>query len=217
MQLLIRTHSPPGTYCWQTVTNPALRPKCTITFSDFKVSAVRMKKLFRRDAVEAEAKAKAKAKAEAADKRSQGFYDKMRVAIQNKDYLRMTFIIGNPDYDPNRVGAGDMRTALHTAAHEDDCESLAILLRHKGIDPNVKTTDGLTPFLLAASEGKKVSLEVLLDDGRVDANARNGKDQSAEELIDALNKDIKAKKTMAKAMANRDKKQLAAKDTTKLA
>ena len=148
---------------------------------------------------------------------SEALYRDMQKAIHKKNYGQMRAIIANPAYNGDRVGGSDQRTALHTAAHEDDCESLAILLRHKGIDPNVKTTDGLTPFLLAASEGKKVSLEVLLDDGRVDANARNGKDQSAEELIDALNKDIKAKKTMAKAMANRDKKQLAAKDTTKLA
>ena len=110
---------------------------------------------------EAEAKAEAEAEAAAAAKRSKALYDDMRAAIQNKNYLQMTFIIGNLDYDPNRVGAGDMRTALHTAAHEDDQEALVILLRHKGIDPNVKTTEGLTPFLLAASEGKKVSFKVL--------------------------------------------------------
>ena len=165
---------------------------------------------------EAEAKAEAEAEAAAAAKRSKALYDDMRAAIQNKNYLQMTFIIGNLDYDPNRVGAGDMRTALHTAAHEDDQEALVILLRHKGIDPNVKTTEGLTPFLLAASEGKKVSFKVLLEDSRVDTNARNCKDQSAKELINALDKDIKAKKAM-ELLANRDKEQLAPKDTTKLA
>ena len=88
--------------------------------------------MFRRDAAEAEAKAKAEAeakeKAEAAARRSKALYEDMREAIQRKDYQHMRTIIGNPDYNPNRVGALDMRTALHTAAHEDDPESLAILL-----------------------------------------------------------------------------------------
>ena len=132
-----------------------------------------MKKLFRRDAA---------------------LYDDMRVAIQKKDYQQMRRVIRNPDYNPNRVGALDQRTALHTASHEDDREAISILLQQTSIDTNVKTTEGLTPFILAASEGKIHSFEVLLSDSRVDADSRDGKDRSAMELINALNKELKSKK-----------------------
>ena len=128
-------------------------------------------------------------------------YNNMREAIQKKNYEQMRTIIRNPDYDPNRVGAGDKRTALHTAAHEDDREALAILLRQRGINPNVRTTKGLTPFLLAASEGKMVSFEVLLNDSRVDADERDGEDHTALELVNSPGKVIntnKAKQLLAK-------------------
>ena len=52
-----------------------------------------------------------------------------------------------------------------------------------GINTNLRTTKGLTPFLYAASRGKMVSFEVLLNDSRVDTNLRDGEDQTALELI----------------------------------
>ena len=128
----------------------------------------------------------------------------------------MKQIIANTDYDSNRVGGGDMRTALHTAAHEDDRQCLLILLEQKSIDTNVKTSRGLTPFLLAASKGKMVSFEVLLKDSRVDPDARDGKDKAAMELINALGKEIKANKAK-ELLATRSIKQLNLTDTTKLA
>ena len=175
--------------------------------------SVRMRKLFRRD----EGEAKEKAEAEV---RSKALYDDMRGAIQNKDYRQMRTVIGNPDYNPNRVGAFDLRTALHTAAHEDDQEALSILLRQTRIDTNVKTTEGFTPFLLAASEGKMVSFEMLLNDRRVNPHARGGKDQTAMELItslaQSLGREVKADKAK-ELLAKHDNSQVVQKDTAKLA
>ena len=151
------------------------------------------------------------------EEKSEVLFNDMRGAIQKKNYQQMRKIIADPDYDPNRVGTvGDKRTALHTAAHDDDREALAILLEQTSIDTNVKTTEGLTPFLYAASRGKMVSFEVLLNDGRVDVDERDGKDQTALELINSLGKEIKAHKAK-ELLAGRDKKHLALKDAIKLA
>ena len=56
----------------------------------------------------------------------------MRSAILNKEYLEMMFVIGSRDYN-----AGDRRTALHTAGHEEDRQALDILLGQKNINTNV--------------------------------------------------------------------------------
>ena len=138
----------------------------------------------------------------------------MQKAIQKKNYTQMRAIIEDPDYNPNRMGALDQRTALHTAAHDDNREALAILLEQTNIDTNVKTTKGLTPFLYAASRGKLVSFEVLLNDDRVDVDERDLDDQTAMELINSLGKEIKAHKAK-ELLAKRDKKPL--KDAIKLA
>ena len=164
----------------------------------------------------AEAAKSQTAKAEAAIQRTEALYITMQRAIQKKNYSQMRAIIEDPDYNPNRVGALDQRTALHTAAHDDNREALAILLEQTSIDTNVKTTDGLTPFLYAASRGKMVSLEVLLNDGRVDVDERDGKDQTAMELINLLDREIKAHKAR-ELLAERDKKPLALNDAIKLA
>ena len=128
------------------------------------------------------------------EENSEVLFNDMRGAIQKKKYQQMRKIIADPDYDPNRVGALDMRTALHTAAHDDNREALAILLEQTSIDTNVKTTEGLTPFLYAASRGKMVSFEVLLNDGRVDVDERDGEDQTVMDLINSWGKKIKTHK-----------------------
>ena len=68
-----------------------------------------MKKLFGRGSASDEAKAEAAkaeaAKAEAAIQRAEALYSDMQRAIQKKNYVKMRAIIGDPDYDPNRVGA----------------------------------------------------------------------------------------------------------------
>ena len=145
----------------------------------------------------------------------QVLYDDMRTAIQKKNYHRMKQIVANTDYDSNRVGGGDMRTALHTAAHEDDRQCLLILLEQKSIDTNVKTSRGLTPFLLAASKGKMVSFEVLLNDKRIDVDARDDEDNNALELVHGLGKEIKFQK--AKELLEKSSRDSSVKGTTKLA
>ena len=147
---------------------------------------------------------------------SEALYRDMQKAIHKKNYGQMRAIIANPAYNGDRVGGSDQRTALHTAAHEDDREALAILLGQTSIDTNVRTTRGLTPFLYAASKGKMISFEVLLNDSRVDTNLRDGEDQTALELITALGKEIKVNKAR-ELLAKRKDTPLVQKDTTKLA
>ena len=153
---------------------------------------------------------------DAAAKKSEALYNDMRAAIQETNYRQMRRIIADPDYEPNRVGAGDKRTALHTAAHEDDQGALDILLKQTSIDTNVRTAKGLTPFLYAASRGRMVSFEVLMNDSRVNVKARDGEDQTAMELITSLGKEIKANKAK-ELLANRIQKPVAGKGTIKLA
>ena len=124
-------------------------------------------------------------------KRAEALYDEMRAAINDNNHQRMREIIGNKDYMINRVGGKDKRTALHTATMEQNRETLAILLGHQDIDTNVKTSNGLTPLLLAAAKGKMVSLEVLLADSRVNDKVKDIDDQSVLELVEALGKRIK--------------------------
>ena len=81
---------------------------------------------------------------DAVAKRSDVLHNDMRAAIQKKNYQQMRAIIEDPDYDPNRVGMADQRTALHTAAHAEDQDALVILLQQTSIDTNVRTTKGLT-------------------------------------------------------------------------
>ena len=137
-------------------------------------------------------------------------YNDMQEAIQAKDYDKMRGIIADPNYDLDGVGASDKRTALHTAVYEDDSESLGILLGQTKINVNVTTTEGNTPFLYAASIGKWVSFEILLNDSRVDIDLRDGKNRTALELITVLGEEIQVNK--AKELLAKRKE-----DTTKLA
>ena len=139
------------------------------------------------------------------------------VALQKKNYVKMRAIIGDPDYDPNRVGAADQRTALHTAAQAEDLEALDILLQQADIDTNVGTIDGLTPLLLAAAKGKMTSFEVLLNDSRVDEDAMDGRDQTAMDLITSLGKEIKANKAKDLLENRKQKPDATIKGTIKLA
>ena len=72
------------------------------------------------------------------------------------------------------------------------------------------TTEGNTPFLYAASIGKWVSFEILLNDSRVDIDLRDGKNRTALELITVLGEEIQVNK--AKELLAERKE-----DTTKLA
>ena len=150
------------------------------------------------------------------DRVAEALYNNMRTAIQKKDHQHMREIVESTRYDPNRVGGGDQRTALHTAAQLDDKESLLILLGQPTIDTNVRTSKGLTPFLLAASKGKMVAFEVLLNDKRVEVEALDDEDQSALELINSLGKEIKAAKAK-ELLEKRNKKRQSVEEGTKLA
>ena len=74
----------------------------------------------------------------------------------------------------------------------------------------------MTPFLLAAAEGKKVAFEVLHGDDRLDKNARTEKDQSALELINAFGNEVRVKKSM-ELLAKQGKMAPSIENTTKLA
>ena len=74
----------------------------------------------------------------------------------------------------------------------------------------------MTPFLLAAAEGKKVAFEVLHGDDRLDKNARTEKDQSALELINAFGNEVRVKKSM-ELLAKQGKMAPSNESNTKLA
>ena len=147
---------------------------------------------------------------------AEALYNRMRTAIQKKDHQHMREIVANEKYDPDRVGGGDQRTALHTAAQLDDEESLLILLGQPTIDTNMRTSKGLTPFLLAASEGNMVAFEALSNDNRVDVNALDDEDRSALVLIRHLRSEIKATKAK-ELLEKRNKRPESVENTTKLA
>ena len=122
----------------------------------------------------------------------EALYNDMRAAIHNKNHQLMQQIIENKRYEINRSGGEDKRMALHTATMTEDKEALAILLSHPKIDPNAKTSKGLTPLLLAAAKGKIVSFEILVADDRVDVNLKDSEDQSVIELANLSGRAIVA-------------------------
>ena len=116
--------------------------------------------------------------------RAQDLYEKMRKAIQRGNHALMREISEDTDYDVNRVDTkGQGRVALHTAAQRNDQEAVRILLSLPGVDPNKRTTTGLTPVMWAAKNGKAEALESLLDDERVDGDECDEEDRSLEEMI----------------------------------
>ena len=54
-------------------------------------------------------------------KRAEALFDEMREAINKNDHQQMREIIGNKDYEIDRVGGNDERTGLHTATMEQCC------------------------------------------------------------------------------------------------
>ena len=81
----------------------------------------------------------------------------------------------------------------------------------------MRTSKGLTPFLLAASKGKMAAFEVLSNDNRVEVDALDDEDQSALELINSLGKEIKAAKAKELLEKRNKKPQSVEEATTKLA
>ena len=116
--------------------------------------------------------------------RSEDLYEKMRKAIQKGDHALMQEISEDIDYGVNMVDkSGQGRVGLHTAAQRNDQEAVRILLGLPGVDPNKRTTTGLTPVMWAAKNGKAEALESLLDDERVYGDECDEEDQSLEEMI----------------------------------
>ena len=110
-------------------------------------------------------------------------YEKMRRAICSADHRAMRAIVKNPRYDANETGGPDHRTGLHTAVQCNDTEAIAILMTMKTIDCNKMTSDGTTPLMLASLEVQIEAMEKLLNEPRVDVQARNHKDKTAENLF----------------------------------
>jgi hypothetical protein len=105
------------------------------------------------------------------------------------------------------VGGVDERTGLHTATQRDDKQALDILLAQSRIDPNIPTKNGTTPTMLASSKCKLVGLRALLTDPRVDFEARDPMDQTAEELLDAKGSTIDLSKANQLFEERRKKKE----------
>ena len=110
-------------------------------------------------------------------------YDMMRKAIRDKDYEKMSSLVKDVRYETNRKGGGDQRTALHTAAKNDDEKAISILMQQKNIDPLILTSKGMSALMIASENLKLAAIEELLKDSRVDANQQDHEDNTAEDHI----------------------------------
>jgi len=110
-------------------------------------------------------------------------YEKMRQAIMGKDYETMHQIILEKGYRPNSTGKKDQRANLHTAVNCDDPMAISILLKQADIDTNLRTSGSYTPLMIACMKSKIEAIEVLLNDPRVDPEARSDDEDLAKDLI----------------------------------
>ena len=138
--------------------------------------------------------------------KSEVLYDEMHEAIRTERYQEMQKIIENPAYDPNKLGRGDNRTALHTATQLENKEAMKILLGQSNIDTNIKTNRGLTPLLLAAEHGRMDAFEILIEDKRVDFKAVDNEDKSAIDFVSAKSSIIMTNKAK-ELLSRRNQKQ----------
>jgi len=65
------------------------------------------------------------------------------------------------------------RTALVAACMNGPDSVVSILLAHPDIDPNLKSKDGLTPFMIACANGRTSCVRLLLQDQRAMVNEPN--------------------------------------------
>ena len=110
-------------------------------------------------------------------------YDMMRTAIRDKNYKKMASLVNDVKYETNRKGGGDQRTALHTAAKNNDEKAISILMQQKSIDPLILTSKGMSALMIASENLKLAAIEELLKDDRVDANQQDHEDNTAEDHI----------------------------------
>ena len=74
------------------------------------------------------------------------------------------------EIDINARDRRNYQTPLHYAARHSDVEAIDMLLQQPGIDIDARDHQGLTPFLLAASEGAIVAMSRLLRTKKVDCH-----------------------------------------------
>ena len=68
--------------------------------------------------------------------------------------------------DPNKIEydlKDDIMTSVFVAAQEGDCESLKLLLEHKGNPEIVSTRDRVSPLYMACQKGHNDCLKLLID------------------------------------------------------
>ena len=110
-------------------------------------------------------------------------YDLMKKAIVGSDSEKVSSIIKNPKYEANRRGGPDRRTNLHSAVMIQSVRSMLVitlLLSQKDIDPNIMTSEGFSPLMLACAYLRMEALKHLLE--KADPDAVNEKDMRAEDL-----------------------------------
>ena len=106
----------------------------------------------------------------------------MRLAIQGKDYQKMTTLMNDAKYETNRKGrGGDERTALHTASSCNDKKAISLLMKQKDINPQILTSKNMSALMIAAADMKLEALEELLSDDRVEVDQRDLEDRTAED------------------------------------
>ena len=80
------------------------------------------------------------------------------------------FLQANPKLDVNLKDEVSQRAALHDAVNHGHLEIVQVLLGHPGINVNVQTGFGQTPFLISCASGHIAVVRLLLRDPRVDVN-----------------------------------------------
>ena len=92
-------------------------------------------------------------------------YDLMKEAITKEDSESVRSLTNNPTYEANRRGGSDQRTNLHTAVMIQSLIILTMLLGQNNIDPNILTSKGFSPLMLACECLRIDALKILLEVG----------------------------------------------------
>jgi hypothetical protein len=101
------------------------------------------------------------------------YHAQLLAALQTRNLNRFTQLL-----DQSTVDADS--SCLESACREGDCTQFVQQLLQHGVDPNTLNPVLLqTPLHITAELGCYKTLRVLLHDGRIDVNARNGSDQTA--------------------------------------
>lgn len=83
------------------------------------------------------------------------------------------FILGSKKVNPNRPDE-DGNYPIHIAASKSEfIENLRCLILHPFVDPNVKNSQGNSPFMVAVENRNFKAFNLLLDSCNIDINAEN--------------------------------------------